>query len=694
MNRRQVSAGMRLWLVVVSVAIALLASLRISVTAPAQALEAAAADVVFAVNAGGAQYVGADGTVYQADARFSGGSAYTTTVAIAGTADDRLYQSERFGNFSYNIPVANGNYLVMLKFAELHWSKVGQRVFNVSLEGKVVLSSLDLVAKVGPYTAYDVTIPVTVTDGSLAINFQSVVDNAMVSGIKVEPFDTMFRDSFAFAGLQLSATTRKLSTASYPHYTAPQGEDGTWVTTGDSAWTSGFFPGALWLMYQQTADPTWRTYAQTWQAGIIKQQDNTSNHDLGFMLFNSFGNGYRLTGTDAYRQVVLTSARSLASRYNMNNAKAGSIKASWPSGSATDYKVIIDIMINLELLFWASRNGGDPAWYDMAMSHALKTAANHVRPDGSTYHVVNYNPSTGEVKSKSTAQGYADESTWARGQAWAIYGFTMTYRYTGDVRFLNTARATADYFIANLPSDSVPPWDFEVPGMPDQPSPEDRDSSAAAVAASGLLELSQLDTDATRRQKYLTAATQILTALSSPTYLADGHANDAILLHGTSFKSRGNYDTGLIYGDYYFLEAMLRYRWIKAIDPILAVAAVTASADDGNRPENTFDNNFSTRWSAQGDGQWILFDLGAIRAVRKIAVAWYLGDKRTARFEVHTSRDGVTWTTGFTGISCGTTTRQETYDLPDEDARYVRIVGHGNSLNTWNSITEVDIYGD
>ena len=140
-----------------------------------------------AVNAGGAQYAGADGTVYDGDAGFSGGSTYTTTAAIAGTADDRLYQSERYGNFSYKIPVANGDYLVTLKFAEIYWSQVGQRVFNVSMEGKVVLSNLDLVAKVGPKAAYNVSLPVTVTDGILTIGFQSVVNHAKVSAIKVEP---------------------------------------------------------------------------------------------------------------------------------------------------------------------------------------------------------------------------------------------------------------------------------------------------------------------------------------------------------------------------------------------------------------------------------------------------------------------------------------------------------------------------
>jgi hypothetical protein len=181
--------------------------------------------------------------------------------------------------------------------------------------------------------------------------------------------------------------------------------------------------------------------------------------------------------------------------------------------------------------------------------------------------------------------------------------------------------------------------------------------------------------------------------LSSPAYLAEGHTNDAILLHGTSFEPQNKYDTGLIYGDYYFLEALLRYRWILPTGSSLAVAAVTASADDGNRPENTLDNNFSTRWSAQRDGQWIQFDLGVNRTVQKIAVAWYQGDKRTSRFAVQTSPNGTTWTTRFEGISSGTTTKQETYDLPDENARYIRIIGYGNSLNTWNSITEVDIYG-
>jgi unsaturated chondroitin disaccharide hydrolase len=205
-------------------------------------------------------------------------------------------------------------------------------------------------------------------------------------------------------------------------------------------------------------------------------------------------------------------------------------------------------------LFWASKHGGQAEWYNMAVSHALKTRQEHVRPDGSTYHVVTFDPATGLVRSKGTAQGYSATSTWARGQAWAIYGFTMTYRETGDARFLDTARRTADYFLAHLPSAQVPYWDFQAPNIPNEP----RDSSAAAIAASGLLELSRLEPDVIRQHNYLSGALAMLGALASPAYLAEGTANSAILLHGTNNKPGGDYDTGLIWGDYYFLEALLR----------------------------------------------------------------------------------------------------------------------------------------
>jgi unsaturated chondroitin disaccharide hydrolase len=478
---------------------------------------------------------------------------------------------------------------------------------------------------------------------------------------------------------KLSQTAAALFPSTYPFITTTAG---AWETTGAKKWTSGFFPGSLWFLYQQTADPQWEAKAQDWQAGITSQQYNTSTHDVGFMIFTSFGNSYRLRGNDADRQVLLAAAHSLAARFS---PVVGCLK-SW-DGGVSDFKVIIDNMMNLELLFWAAKHGGDPAWYDMAVSHALKTIADHLRADGSTYHLVNYHPLTGAVQSRGTVQGFADESTWARGQAWALYGFTMTYRETSDARFLQAARLTADYFIQHLPSDSVPYWDFQAPGIPYEP----RDSSAAAIAASGLLELQGLEPDARRHRLYLDSAKKILTGLSSSAYLAAGTPTEAILLQGALNKPHGRFDTGLIFGDYYFLEALLRYRWLVPTSPALAVVAVTASTAGGTALEHTLDHNFRPVWSATGEGQWIQYDLGSVQTVRKVAVAWDKGDERSTGFEIHVSGDGVRWTPVFQGVSWGLTSLPETYDFPDITARYVRIVGHGNVLNVEHSIAKVRI---
>jgi unsaturated chondroitin disaccharide hydrolase len=308
-------------------------------------------------------------------------------------------------------------------------------------------------------------------------------------------------------------------------------------------------------MYEATGNAAWRTAAQTRQAGLESQKTRTDTHDLGFMLFDSFGNGFRLTNTTSYRDVALTAAASLATRYN---ATVGATR-SWnnPSGApASDFRVIVDNMMNIELMFWASKHGGDPALATKALQHALTTAREHVRADGSTFHLVIFDSANGGVKSKQTVQGYSSTSTWARGQAWGLYGFTMAYRESNDSRMLATARRVADWYVDHLPADRVPYWDFQAPGIPNEP----RDSSAAAIAASGLIELSRLETDATRRQRYLTTARETLTSLSSPAYLAEGTSSRSILLHGTANKPGGHSDRGLIYGDYFFLEALLRYR--------------------------------------------------------------------------------------------------------------------------------------
>jgi len=365
-----------------------------------------------------------------------------------------------------------------------------------------------------------------------------------------DPFDTLVQHDFDFAARQLNGTLAAISsTSSYPSTTKP---DGSWNTTGASDWTSGFFPGSLWLMYERTGDTAWKTAATQRQAGIEGQKTSTSNHDVGFKIFTSFGNAYRLTGNDTYRQIVLTGASSLAKRYDPD---VGCIR-SW--GSITDqtnFEVIIDNMMNLELLFWAAKHGGRPEWYAMAVSHATRTMQEHVRADGSTYQIVTYNPSTGAVKSKSTKQGYSSDSTWSRGQAWAVYGFTTAYRYTKDPRFLDAARRTADYFVRHLPPDRVPYWDFDVPDKATAP----RDTSAAAVTASALLELSGYEPDPAAEQRDIDTARDILTSLSSPTYAPRDPRFAAMLQHGTQHLPKGWADSGIMFGDYYFVEALGRY---------------------------------------------------------------------------------------------------------------------------------------
>jgi unsaturated chondroitin disaccharide hydrolase len=363
-----------------------------------------------------------------------------------------------------------------------------------------------------------------------------------------DPLLAAIEHDFTFAAAQLDAASASIASNRYPNWT---GSTGAWSTTDATAWTSGFFPGSLWLLYERTGDVHWKTAAESRLVALETQKYDTSTHDVGFEIFPSFGNGQRLTGSDAYRQVVLTAAGSLATRYS---ATVGAIK-SWNGPTSSDFRVIIDNMMNLEILFWGARNGGDSAWYAIAVTHALTTRQQHVRSDGSTYQVVNFDPATGQVKSKTTHQGYDDESTWSRGQAWAVHGFTMCYRESGDPRFLDTARLVADFFLAHLPADFVPFWDLELPTTTGEP----RDSSAAAVAAAGLVELSQLDPDSVRAQGYLNAARAILTSLSSSAYLAESTSNAAILLHGTQNRPSGNFDTGLVYGDYYFLQAMHRY---------------------------------------------------------------------------------------------------------------------------------------
>jgi unsaturated chondroitin disaccharide hydrolase len=377
-------------------------------------------------------------------------------------------------------------------------------------------------------------------------------------------------NDLAFARSQLRATAESLVPTAWPWRTT---STGAWQTREAGWWTSGFFSGSLWLTYGSTGEPSWRSQAERWQAGLESQRNNTSTHDVGFMVFNSFGNGYKHTGVDAYRHVVLDAAESLASRFS---PVVGATR-SWGGPSSPSFTVIVDNMMNLELLFWAARNGGNPAFQGMATSHALKTMEHFVRSDGSTYHVVEFDPATGAVQQKRTHQGLSAESTWSRGQAWAIHGFAIAYRETGDPRFLSTARRLADYFITHLPTDKIPFWDFDAAG-PGEP----RDSSAAAIAASGLLELARLEPDSGRAASFRAASGAILDSLSAA-YLARGTSDQAILLHGTGSKPHNDVDRGYVFGDYYYVEALLR--WGAAVDGSLpGTAQPPLAAVDGSLP--------------------------------------------------------------------------------------------------------------
>jgi len=356
--------------------------------------------------------------------------------------------------------------------------------------------------------------------------------------------DLSIDEAVSFSLNKLAATVEEIPSDKYPIRTQGLGR---WECTDASAWTSGFFPGCLWFAYEITGQTKWKKHAQEFTKGLEEQKFNTGTHDLGFMLFNSCGNGYRLTKDESYKNTILTAAQSLASRYNAN---VGCIQ-SWNG----DFQVIIDNMMNLELLFWASKNGGAPQFYDMAVSHALKTIENHIRKDGSCYHVVIYDPGNGNVIKKRTAQGFDVNSTWARGQAWGIYGFTMTFRETQDQRFLETARKMANFFINHLPNDYIPFWDLELPSDSDKPY---KDVSAAAIAVSALLELNLIDP---QPNNYLTTAESILSSLTQ-SYLSTGTNSSGILLHGAYNVNSNNpfdWDSSVIWADYYFLEALLRY---------------------------------------------------------------------------------------------------------------------------------------
>lgn len=317
-------------------------------------------------------------------------------------------------------------------------------------------------------------------------------------------------------------------------------------------WTSGFFPGSLWYLYELTGDENWKTMAVKYTEALDTIQYYTGNHDVGFMIYCSYGNGLRLAGTEAYKQVIVNAAKSLSTRFI---PEAGIIQ-SWNASKAKDWEcpVIIDNMMNLELLFEATKLSGDSSFYHIAVTHADNTIKNHYRPDYSTWHVIDYSKADGSIRHRNTHQGYSDGSAWSRGQAWGIYGYILCYRETGDQKYLDQAEKALEYFgnHPNYPEDGVPYWDFNSPDIPNTY----RDASAAAILASALYEISTYS----EKQDYKAWADKVVTSLSSSAYRAPlGENGDFLLMHSVgSLPHNSEVDVPLNYADYYYLEALKR----------------------------------------------------------------------------------------------------------------------------------------
>lgn len=366
-------------------------------------------------------------------------------------------------------------------------------------------------------------------------------------------------------------TNRMLSNVGEPtgkNYPRTTNSEGKLTTTSCYDWTPGFFPGSLWYLYELTGDTTWRSQAEKWTLPMEPVKTFTGNHDIGFMMYCSYGNAERLASKPEYKDILVESANSLCHRFNdtVQVIESWNYRKAW-DGSEWFYPVIIDNMMNLELLCYATKVTGDKKYRDIAVAHANTTLKNQFRDDFSSYHVVNYDTATGEAAHRQTCQGYSDNSTWSRGQAWAIYGYTMMFRETNDSTYLTAAKNFTKYYLDHLPSDLVPAWDFNVGEEGFTPMGNSyavtvkdkvKDASATSIVCSALFELGQLANE----PSYTETAVKMLKSLSSPAYRAEPGKNaDFIIMHCTgSFPHKAEIDVPLTYADYYYLEALTRYK--------------------------------------------------------------------------------------------------------------------------------------
>lgn len=398
----------------------------------------------------------------------------------------------------------------------------------------------------------------------MGIRFALVILVGSMVSVFAQGCSSPVQKQIEYCASQASITLETIpSEGMMPYSVEADTDEWTYVVPG--RWTSGFWPGELWYLYEGTGDSRWKKEAMNATEQIIPiVYETPHSHDVGFMITPSLGNAYRLTGDKRYLQAMENAADSLATLYNPH---VGTI-LSWPAmvePMGWPHNTIIDNMLNLELLFEVAVRCNRPDLLAIAQRHAQVTMENQFRDDGSVYHVIVYDPEDGHVIGKHTHQGWTDESLWARGQAWAVYGFTLAYRYTRDEQFLRTAVRSADVFLERLPEDMVPYWDFDAgEALPDQP----KDCSATAIVASALLEL-QGYLPKREGRRFRKAAQEMVDIMSCAPYRA-GDQCSAFLLHSTGHKPNGGeVDASINYADYYYLESLIRLKRLNNKKPVV-----------------------------------------------------------------------------------------------------------------------------
>jgi len=506
---------------------------------------------------------------------------------------------------------------------------------------------------------------------ALALAIVALLASASPASAVPDDFSGTVRATLKRADARLAAMDRRAGPRRFAYYTKGDG----WHYSGPSGWAAGFHPGSLWSMYQWTGADRWRDRALQRQSWLGAEEIGPESQNLGGLFFPSYVRGYKLTGRDGLRRRSLQVSRSMAARFD---PLVGAMR----SRDGEEFNVIIDSLTKPRLLWWAVKAGG-PARYDaIARSHALTIARDHVRPDGSTVHAAFYDPATGALKRVDKGAAYADGSTWARGQAWAVLGFPAAYSETRDPRFLEVARLVSDWWLRHVPDDMVPYWDFGAPGIPAAP----RDTSAAAIAASGLIDLALLDPDEERRAAYAGAARETLASLMSPAY-SSATWTPSVLLHGTYSWRMDITDRGLAYGDAFFLEALLRLRRLSPEKPPLPV--VTARSVTGV-PSAAIDGSLSTSWAARGP-QSIDLRLEGIREVGAVRVDLIRGADRAAPLRILVSGDGRHWRLVKRSLTSGEWAGFETLDFAPRAARWVRVSCNGTTRGSLCRIAEIEV---